>query len=140
MSATETRYVEDLVDRDDDFDRWYVDVVRKAELADDAPVRGCKVDPPVWIWPVGADGGRGSMPGSRRPASRTPPSRCLIPQSMLEREAEHIEGFAPEVAWVTRGRQQASWRSRWAIRPTSEAIICPMLRAVGVRATAICRS
>ena len=39
----ERRYVEDLIDQEDDFDRWYVEVVQKAELADDAPVRGCKV-------------------------------------------------------------------------------------------------
>ena len=39
----ETRYVEDLIEQEDDFDRWYVEVIRKAELADDAPVRGCKV-------------------------------------------------------------------------------------------------
>src|SRR5207244_13490969 len=42
-AMTERGYVEDLIDQEDDFDRWYVEVVRKAELADDAPVRGCKV-------------------------------------------------------------------------------------------------
>ena len=124
MSAIETRYVEGLVDRDDDFDRWYVDVVRKAELADDAPVRGCKVVRPygfgLWERMVAELDARIKATGVENAAFP-----LLIPKSMFAKEAEHIEGFAPEVAWVTRGGNK-ELEEPLAIRPTSEAIICPM--------------
>ena len=121
---TETRYVEDLIAQDDDFDRWYVEVIRKAELADDAPVRGCKVVRPygygLWEQMTARLDARIKATGVEN--AYFP---LFIPQSMMEREAAHIEGFAPEVAWVTRsgGKELAE---PWAIRPTSEAIICPM--------------
>ena len=124
MSAAEARYVEELADRDDDFDRWYVDVVRKAELADDAPVRGCKVIRPygfgLWERMVAELDARIKATGVENAAFP-----LLIPKSMLEREAEHIEGFAPEAAWVTKGGNR-DLEEPLAIRPTSEAIICPM--------------
>jgi prolyl-tRNA synthetase len=121
---TETRYVEDLIAQDDDFDRWYVEVIRKAELADDAPVRGCKVVRPygygLWEQMTARLDARIKATGVEN--AYFP---LFIPQSMMEREAAHIEGFAPEVAWVTRGGGK-ELEEPWAIRPTSEAIICPM--------------
>ena len=87
-------------------------------------------DPAVRLSGSGSRWWRGSTPGSRRPGSRTPTSRSSSRKSMLEREADHIEGFAPEVAWVTRGGDK-ELEEPWAVRPTSEAIICPMLRPVG---------
>jgi prolyl-tRNA synthetase len=119
----ERRYVEDLIDQEDDFDRWYVDVVQKAELADDAPVRGCKVIRPygygLWELMVARLDARIKATGVEN--AYFP---LFIPRSMLEREADHIEGFAPEVAWVTRGGDH-ELEEPWAVRPTSEAIICP---------------
>ena len=124
MSATNTRFVEDLVDRNEDFDRWYVDVVRKAELADDAPVRGCKVVRPygfgLWERMVAELDARIKATGVENAAFP-----LLIPKSMLEREAAHIEGFAPEAVWVTKSGNR-DLEEPLAIRPTSEAIICPM--------------
>ena len=119
----ETRYVEELIDQEDDFDRWYVDVIRKAELADDTPVRGCKVIRPygfgLWERMVARLDTRIKATGVEN--AYFP---LFIPRSMLEREAEHVAGFAPEVAWVTRGGN-ADLEEPWAVRPTSEAIICP---------------
>ncbi len=119
----ETRYVEELIDQEDDFDRWYVDVIRKAELADDTPVRGCKVIRPygfgLWERMVARLDTQIKATGVEN--AYFP---LFIPRSMLEREAEHVEGFAPEVAWVTRGGN-ADLEEPWAVRPTSEAIICP---------------
>jgi prolyl-tRNA synthetase len=119
----ERRYVENLIDQEDDFDRWYVEVVQKAELADDAPVRGCKVIRPygygLWELMVARLDARIKAAGVEN--AYFP---LFIPRSMLEREAEHIEGFAPEVAWVTRGGNH-ELEEPWAVRPTSEAIICP---------------
>jgi prolyl-tRNA synthetase len=117
-------YVEDLIDQDDDFDRWYVDVVKRAELADDAPVRGCKVVRPygyaLWENMQAALDQRIKATGVQN--AYFP---MLIPESMFAREAEHIEGFAPEVAWVTHGGTH-KLEERLAIRPTSEAMICGM--------------
>ena len=116
-------YVEELVDQEDNFDRWYVDVVQKAGLADDAPVRGCKVIRPygyaLWEQMVARLDARIKATGVEN--AYFP---LFIPRSMLEREAEHVEGFAPEVAWVTRGGDR-ELEEPWAVRPTSEAIICP---------------
>ncbi len=120
---TEATYVEDLIDQEDDFDRWYVEVVRKAGLADDAPVRGCKVIRPygygLWELMVARLDARIKATGVEN--AYFP---LFIPRGMLEREAAHIEGFAPEVAWVTRGGDR-ELEEPWAVRPTSEAIICP---------------
>jgi prolyl-tRNA synthetase len=123
MSMKKRGYVEELVDQDDDFDRWYVEVVQKAGLADDAPVRGCKVIRPygygLWELMVARLDARIKATGVEN--AYFP---LFIPRSMLEREADHIEGFAPEVAWVTRGGDH-ELEEPWAVRPTSEAIICP---------------
>jgi len=120
----ERRFVEELDDFEDDFDRWYVEVVRKAELADEAPVRGMRV-----VMPYGFALWENMQAQLDRRIKATGVQNAyfplLIPRYMLEREAEHIEGFAPEVAWVTMGGSK-ELEEPLAIRPTSEAIICPM--------------
>lgn len=117
-------FVENLIDPEQDFDGWYVDVVQKAELADDAPVRGMKVIRPygyrMWELMVASLDARFKATGIEN--AYFP---LLIPKSMLEKEAEHIEGFFPEVAWVTHGGDKVL-EEPLAIRPTSEAIICPI--------------
>lgn len=125
ISESATRgFVEELIDQDDDFDRWYVDVVKRAELADDSPVRGCKV-----VRPYGYALWENMQSALDRRIKATGVQNAyfpmLIPESMFAREAEHIEGFAPEVAWVTHGGTH-ELEERLAIRPTSEAIICGM--------------
>lgn len=120
---SETAYVADLIDQDDDFDRWYVEVIQKAELADDAPVRGCKVIRPygygLWEQMVARLDARIKATGVEN--AYFP---MFIPKSLLDREAAHLEGFAPEVAWVTRGGGQ-ELTEPWVVRPSSEAIVCP---------------
>ncbi|CCF82540.1 proline--tRNA ligase [Nitrolancea hollandica] len=120
----ERKFVEEIPDWEDDFDRWYVEVVQKAELTDDSPVRGTKV-----IRPYGFALWENMQRELDRRIKDTGVENAyfplFIPKSMLEREAEHIEGFAPEVAWVTRGGNK-ELEEPWAVRPTSEAIICPM--------------
>ena len=119
--ANEEKYVEDIVDQEDNFSMWYNQVVRKAELADYAPVRGCMIIRPYGyaIWEniqqlLDARFKETGVVNAYFP--------LLIPKSFLEREAEHIEGFAPEVAWVTRGGGE-ELEEPLAIRPTSETII-----------------
>src|SRR5581483_3639787 len=119
--ANEDKLVEELVDQEDNFSAWYNQVVRKAELADYAPVRGCMIIRPYGyaIWEnvqrlLDARFKETGVVNAYFP--------LLIPRSFLEREAEHVEGFAPEVAWVTRGGGEAL-EEPLAIRPTSETII-----------------
>jgi prolyl-tRNA synthetase len=125
MATADVRYVEELIDQEDDFDRWYVEVIKKAELSDDAPVRGCKVIRPygygLWERMVARLDARIKATGVENASFP-----LLIPKSMLAREAAHVEGFAPEVAWVTRGGGDKELDEPLAIRPTSEAIICPI--------------
>nr|BBH94843.1 proline--tRNA ligase [Thermogemmatispora argillosa] len=115
------KYVEELVDQSDDFSRWYNQVVRKAELADYAPVRGCMIIRPygyaIWEHIQRLLDARFKETGVMN--AYFP---LLIPRSFLEREAKHVEGFAPEVAWVTRGGGE-ELEEPLAIRPTSETII-----------------
>jgi prolyl-tRNA synthetase len=117
----EDKYVEELIDQSDNFSMWYNQVVRKAELADYAPVRGCMIIRPYGyaIWEniqhlLDARFKETGVLNAYFP--------LLIPRSFLEREAEHVEGFAPEVAWVTRGGGE-ELEEPLAIRPTSETII-----------------
>ncbi len=119
--STEEKYVEEIVDQEDDFSKWYNQVVRKTELADYAPVRGCMIIRPYGyaIWEniqrlLDARFKETGVVNAYFP--------LLIPRSFLEREAEHVEGFAPQVAWVTRGGGE-ELEEPLAIRPTSETII-----------------
>ncbi|HKQ57253.1 MAG TPA: proline--tRNA ligase [Candidatus Eisenbacteria bacterium] len=122
---TETRdsgqFVEDLTDQSDDFGRWYTEVVRKAQLADYAPVRGCMAIRPygyaLWEHMQRLLDARIKATGHQN--AYFP---MLIPESLLQLEADHVEGFAPECAWVTHGGSE-ELEERLAIRPTSEAII-----------------
>src|SRR6267143_1201548 len=94
-------FVKDITKMSDDFDRWYTDVVRKAELADWSGVRGMMVVRPYgWgMWEAITRAFDDMIKESGHENWAFP---LLIPQSFLMKEAEHIEGFAPEVAWVTR--------------------------------------
>ncbi len=120
----EKRFVEHITDREEDFSRWYTDVVLKAELADYAPVRGCMVIRPygyaLWENIQKALDARIKATGHRN--AYFP---LFIPESFLSKEAEHVEGFAPEVAWVTQGGNDVL-EERLAVRPTSETVICTM--------------
>jgi prolyl-tRNA synthetase len=110
--------------KSEDFDRWYTEVVRRAELADYAPVRGCMVIRPYGyaLWERVQ---RALDDMIKRTGHENMYFPLLIPESYLRKEAEHVEGFAPEVAWVTHGGDK-ELEERLAIRPTSETIICSM--------------
>jgi prolyl-tRNA synthetase len=118
-------FVEELTDIEDDFDRWYVEVVQKAGLAEDAPIRGCKIVKPYGyaLW----EAMQAYLdPKFKQSGVENAYFPMFIPRAYLEREADHVEGFAPEVAWVTRGGGRVFPESEWwAVRPTSEAIILP---------------
>ena len=109
-----------------DFDRWYTDVVRRAELADYTPVGGCMVVRPYgWALWENTSGALDAM--IKRTGHENMQFPLLIPESLLAKEAQHVEGFAPEVAWVTHGGSK-ELEERLAIRPTSETMICTLYR------------
>ena len=119
--ADQEKYVEEITDQEDNFSQWYNQVVRKAELADYAPVRGCMIIRPygyaIWENIQHLMDDRFKETGVVN--AYFP---LLIPRSFIAREAEHIEGFAPELAWVTRGGGE-ELEEPLAVRPTSETII-----------------
>jgi prolyl-tRNA synthetase len=119
-------FVTSIARQSEDFPGWYNDVVRKAELADYSPVRGCMIIRPYGyaIWESMRD-------ELDRHIKRTGHDNVyfplFVPRSLLEKEAEHVEGFDPQVAWVTHagGEPLTEWL---AIRPTSEALIAEVVK------------
>ncbi len=108
--------------KSDNFAEWYTDVVRKAELADYSPVRGCMIIRP-YGYALWENVQRALDDMIKATGHQNMYFPLLIPRSFLTKEAEHVEGFAPEVAWVTHagGEELEEWL---AVRPTSETIIC----------------
>jgi prolyl-tRNA synthetase len=117
-------FVTEITPRDVDFSRWYTDVVRRAELADYSPVKGCMVIRPYGyaVWELVQQGLDRRFKATGHVNAYFP---LLIPVSLLEKEADHVEGFAPQVAMVTRGGGE-ELEEPLVIRPTSEAIIGTM--------------
>jgi prolyl-tRNA synthetase len=117
-------FVTEITPRSQDFSQWYLDVVRKAELADYSPVKGCMVIRPYGyaIWEL-------IQQAFDREFKRTGHVNAyfplFIPESLLHKEAEHVEGFAPQVAYVTHGGGE-ELEEKLVVRPTSEAIIGTM--------------
>jgi prolyl-tRNA synthetase len=113
-----------ITPQSEDFSRWYLDVVRRAELADYTPVKGCMAIRPYGyaIWELIQQGLDRRFKATGHVNAYFP---LFIPESLLTREAEHVEGFAPQVAWVTRGGDE-ELEERLVVRPTSEAIIGTM--------------
>jgi len=121
-------FVKDITKMSVDFDRWYTDVVRKAELADWSGVRGMMVVRPYgWaMWEAITRAFDDMIKGSGHENWAFP---LLIPRELLVKEAEHIEGFGPEVAWVTKaGAEMEELEEPLAVRPTSETIIGEIIR------------
>src|SRR5437899_10956614 len=117
-------FVTEITPQSQDFSRWYLDVVRRAELADYSPVKGCMVIRPYGyaIWELIQKALDGRIKATGHVNAYFP---LFIPESLLNKEAEHVEGFAPQVAYVTHGGGE-ELEERLVVRPTSEAIIGTM--------------
>ena len=117
-------YPESITPQSEDFGRWYIDVVRRAELADYSPVKGCMVIRPYGyaIWELMQQGLDRRFKATGHVNAYFP---LFIPESLLMKEVEHVEGFAPQVAWVTQGGTELL-EERLVVRPTSETIIGTM--------------
>jgi len=116
------KQVEQITDMEVDFTQWYTDVVRKAELIDYSGVKGFYVLRPYGyaLW----ENIQAVMDGKFKETGHENVSMpILIPESLLQKESDHVEGFAPEVAWVTYGGSE-ELTERLCIRPTSETLFC----------------
>ena len=117
---TKDAFVTEITPQSTDFSKWYLDVVRKAELADYSPVKGCMVIRPYGyaIWEHIQRQLDDRFKATGHVNAYFP---LFIPESLLMREAEHVEGFAPQVAWVTKGGTE-ELDEKLVVRPTSETI------------------
>lgn len=124
MSQDNGQFVQHIAKRDEDFPQWYTDVILKTDMVDYSEVRGCMVIKPYGygVWELIQREMDQRFKDTGHENAYFP---LFIPESLLMKEAEHVEGFAPEVAWVTHGGNE-KLTERLAIRPTSETIIGSM--------------
>jgi prolyl-tRNA synthetase len=117
-------FVTEITPRSQDFSKWYIDVVLRAELADYSPVKGCMVIRPYGyaIWELIQQALDKRIKATGHVNAYFP---LFIPEGLLNKEAEHVEGFAPQVAYVTIGGGEVL-EEKLVVRPTSEAIIGTM--------------
>ena len=122
------KMVEEITSMDVDFAQWYTDVVKKAELIDYTSVKGCRVIKPAGyaIWELIQKQLDERFKATGVENVYLP---MFIPESLLEKEKDHVEGFAPEVAWVTHGGLQPL-QERMCVRPTSETLFCDHWRHI----------
>ena len=116
------QFVEKVTAMEEDFPQWYTDVVKQAELVDYGPVRGTMIIEPYGysLW----ENIRDELDRRIKETGHSNVSFPLfIPESLLQKEKDHIEGFAPEVAWVTHGGEE-ELGERICVRPTSEVLFC----------------
>ena len=120
--AKDKKLVEAITSMDVDFAQWYTDVVKKAELCDYTSVKGCMVIKPAGyaLWEnIQAELDR----RFKATGVQNVYMPLFIPESLLQKEKDHVEGFAPEVAWVTHGGLE-ELPERMCVRPTSETLFC----------------
>lgn len=120
--AKPEKLVEAITSMEDDFAQWYTDVVIKAELASYSGVRGCMVIRPyaTALW----ENIRSELDSRFKATGHENVMMPLfIPESLLQKEKDHVAGFAPEVAWVTQGGDE-QLPERLCVRPTSETLFC----------------
>ena len=120
--AKEKKLVEQITSMDEDFTQWYTDVVKKAELADYSDIKGCMIIRPYGyaIWENIQKDLDARFKALGHENVYMP---MFIPESLLQKEKDHVEGFAPECAWVTVGGQN-TLSERLCVRPTSETLFC----------------
>mgnify|MGYP002852231422 FL=1 len=124
MAKQEKKFVEDITPMSVDFAQWYTDVVKKAELMRYSSVKGC-----MMILPAGYAIWENIQKNLDAMFKETGVENVymplFIPESLLNKEKDHVEGFAPEVAWVTQGGLE-TLEERLCVRPTSETLFCEL--------------
>lgn len=111
-----------ITSRDEDFAKWYTDIVKNARLANYTSVKGCLVFEPL-AYAIWENIQRVLDKKFKETGHTNVYMPMFIPESLLTKESEHVEGFAPEVAWVTHGGRN-QLEERLCVRPTSETLFC----------------
>ncbi len=122
MKKDQKKLVEDITSMDEDFAKWYTDICKKADLVDYSSVKGCMIIRPYGyaIW----ENIQKIMDTKfKELGHENVYMPMFIPESLLQKEKDHVEGFAPEVAWVTHGGTEPL-TERLCVRPTSETLFC----------------
>ncbi len=122
MAKNDKKMVDAITSMDEDFAQWYTDIVKKAELIAYTSVKGCMVIRPYGyaIW----ENIQRILDGMFKETGHENVNMPMfIPESLLQKEKDHVEGFAPEVAWVTHGGSN-KLEERLCVRPTSETLFC----------------
>ena len=116
------KFVSEITSMDEDFAQWYTDIVKKAELVDYSSVKGCMIIRPYGyaLWENIQKYLDAKFKETGHENVYMP---MFVPESLLQKEKDHVEGFAPEVAWVTKGGDN-ELTERLAVRPTSETLFC----------------
>lgn len=122
MAKNNGKKIDAITSMDEDFAKWYTDICKKAELVEYTSVKGCMVIRPYGyaIW----ENIQRILDGMFKELGHE--NVCMpmfIPESLLQKEKDHVEGFAPEVAWVTYGGNE-KLEDRLCVRPTSETLFC----------------
>ena len=120
--AEKKKLVSEITSMDVDFAQWYTDIVKKAEMADYSSVKGCIIMRPYAqaLW----ENIQHTLDGMfKETGHENVAMPIFIPESLLQKEADHVEGFAPECAWVTHGGND-KLEERLCVRPTSETLFC----------------
>lgn len=120
--SNQKKMVEEITSMEEDFAKWYTDVVKKAELMDYSSVRGCMIIEPYGyaIW----ENIQKILDSEfKKLGHENVYMPMFIPENLLQKEKDHVEGFAPEVAWVTHGGNE-KLQERLCVRPTSETLFC----------------
>ena len=120
--AKDKKLVAEITDMEQDFPQWYTDVVKKADLIDYSSIKGCMILRPYGyaIWELIQKTLDEKFKQTGHENVYMP---LFIPESLLQKEKDHVEGFAPEVAWVTHGGEN-QLQERLCVRPTSETLFC----------------
>jgi len=124
VGINEKDFVKEITPQGEDFSQWYLDIVLKTEMMDYAPVKGCMAIRP-YGYAIWENIQRLLDRRIKETGHKNAYFPLFIPESLLQKEAEHVEGFAPEVALVTQGGKE-KLSEKLVVRPTSEAIICEM--------------
>ena len=122
MAQNNKKFVEAITSMDEDFAKWYTDIVKKADLIDYSSVKGCMIIRP-YGYAIWENIQKILDTRFKETGVENVYMPMFIPESLLTKEKEHVEGFAPEVAWVTHGGSERL-AERLCVRPTSETLFC----------------
>ena len=122
MAGNEKKLVEQITSMDEDFAKWYTDIVKKADLIDYSSVKGCMIIRP-YGYAIWENIQKILDTRFKETGVENVYMPMFIPESLLNKEKDHVEGFAPEVAWVTMGGSERL-TEKLCVRPTSETLFC----------------